>query len=138
MKYDPSQPVDPRVWNALSEPERVKAAESAHLPPDLDHPPIDNSRVHAAVHAVVETQIASGQPPEAKRALDRLLSEGLDRHAAIHALGTVASEFLLQVLARGEKFDPAAYAKGLRALSAQAVRREVTKRAKERESGENL
>lgn len=133
MKYDPSQPVDPRVWTQLAEPEKVSAAETAHLQPPEEHPPIDNTRVHAAVHAVVETQIATGQPPEAKRALDRLLSEGLDRHAAIHALGTVASEFLLQVLSRGEKFNPEAYAKGLRALSAQAVRREVAKRARERE-----
>lgn len=129
MKYEPSLPVDPRLWSALSEPERVKATEAAHLPPPDGHPPIDNTRVHAALHAVVETQVAAGQPPEARRALERLIAEGVDRHTAIHALGTVASEFLLQVLHRGQKFDAEAYAKGLRALSARALKAEAAKRS---------
>lgn len=131
MKYDPTQPQDPKQWGALSEQERVKAAEEAHLPPPDGHPPIDNSRVHAALHAVVETQVAAGQPPEARRALDRLMAEGLTRHDALHAVGTVASEFLLQVLQRGQRFDAEAYAKGLRALSAQAVRRATVKHQRE-------
>jgi hypothetical protein len=39
----------------------------------------------------VETQLAEGHA-EATAALDRLLQEGLDRHEALHAIGSVLAE----------------------------------------------
>jgi hypothetical protein len=38
---------------------------------------------------VVENQIAEGDALPVRRTLERLMSEGLDRHDAVHAIGTV-------------------------------------------------
>lgn len=58
-------------------------------------------RVHVATHAVVETQIAEGAPPETSMTLQRLMAEGLSRHDAIHAIGTVVSEQLISAVGQG-------------------------------------
>ena len=42
---------------------------------------------HAAVHAVVETQISMGDETPVRCTASRLMAEGLDRHEAIHAIG---------------------------------------------------
>lgn len=44
--------------------------------------------LHALAHVIVENQLAEDLP-EARRALERLLGEGLDRHDAIHAIASV-------------------------------------------------
>ena len=52
---------------------------------------LPNVKAHAAFHAIVENQIAEGHPP-AVRALARLIHEGLSRHDALHAIGSVVAE----------------------------------------------
>jgi len=47
------------------------------------------SGLHATVHAIVENQIAEGDELPIRRTLSRLMAEGLDRHEAIHAIGSV-------------------------------------------------
>jgi len=49
------------------------------------------SRCTAAFHAIVENQIAEGFE-SVVRAMARLVSEGLSRHDAVHAIGSVAAE----------------------------------------------
>ncbi|MGY4511289.1 hypothetical protein [Bradyrhizobium sp. USDA 3650] len=44
--------------------------------------------MHAVIHAVVESQIADRELP-VRAAAQRLMSEGLDRHEAIHAIRSV-------------------------------------------------
>jgi hypothetical protein len=44
--------------------------------------------LHSVAHVVVENQLALGASP-APETLARLLREGLDRHAAVHAIGSV-------------------------------------------------
>ena len=61
-------------------------------------------RLHAAVHAVVETQLASGAPPETRRALERLLAGGLPRHEAVHAIGLIVANATAAAL-DGRAFD---------------------------------
>jgi hypothetical protein len=46
-------------------------------------------RVHASLHVVVETQLRIGDPPATRKTLERLLDSGVDRHKAIHAIGSV-------------------------------------------------
>lgn len=41
------------------------------------------------IHVVVENQIALGDEIPVRRAVQRLMSEGLDRHDSIHAVGSV-------------------------------------------------
>lgn len=53
-------------------------------------------KAHAAMHAAVENQIASGYGPS-KRAVTRLHSEGLSRHQSIHAVASVLAQFLYEM-----------------------------------------
>ncbi len=62
---------------------------------------LPNEQLHAAVHVVVEIQIALGDEMSAQAALERLMREGLDRHEAIHAVGSVLVD-LVQALIRGD------------------------------------
>lgn len=41
------------------------------------------------MHVVVENQLASGEPSQARAALGRLCAAGLGRHEAIHAIASV-------------------------------------------------
>jgi hypothetical protein len=85
------------------------------------HPPVRQPRLHAAIHLVVENQLASGAPPEARRAMDRLVRAGLARHEAVHAIASVVAAAAQGALS-GSRFDPAAYARALDALTAEAWR----------------
>jgi hypothetical protein len=49
---------------------------------------LPREQVHAVVHVVVENQIADAELP-VRRIAQRLMSEGLDRHETIHAIGSV-------------------------------------------------
>jgi hypothetical protein len=85
-KYDPLKPPDPEEWLSLDEGERLLLVEDYHRRARVRLP---NLKVHAAMHAVVETQIALGDEIPVHRTALRLLDEGLDRHEAIHAIASV-------------------------------------------------
>ena len=93
--YEPLQGPDSDEWFALDERERVILVEEYHESEEVNLP---NLRIHASFHAVVENQIASGDPPEVLVTLERLLREGLNRHEAIHAIGSVLSEQIFNVM----------------------------------------
>jgi hypothetical protein len=59
---------------------------------------VPNVAVHAAMHAIVETLIALGDEAPARRTAQRLMDEGLDRHEAIHAIGSVLVEFMTDLI----------------------------------------
>jgi hypothetical protein len=86
QRYDPFAAPDPEAWLALDEEERFTLVEDYHRRMRIRVP---NARMHAVVHAIVETQIALGDETPARDTLQRLVSEGLDRHDAIHAIGSV-------------------------------------------------
>ena len=89
--------------------------------------PLPNLAAHAATHAVVESQIALGDETPARRAAERLMQEGLDRHEAIHAIGMALMEYVHKVMtmkAPPPGADPnAAYFAELERLTAEAWRR---------------
>ncbi len=84
------------------------------------HPGMEGHRlrVHAATHAVVETQIARDEPPETAFTLQRLMEEGLSRHDAVHAIGAVVSEQLINAVGQGAVYDEQRFTARLRELSA--------------------
>jgi hypothetical protein len=84
-EYDPFTAPDAEEWLALGEQERMDLIEDYHRRKRIRLP---NLKVHAIIHAVVENQIALGEQVPI-RTLRRLISEGLDRHDAIHAIGSV-------------------------------------------------
>jgi hypothetical protein len=91
--YDPDVAPDPREWLALPESERIRLAQSYHVAGRVKVP---SMKAHAAVHAAVENQIASGYGPS-RKAVARLQSEGLSRHEAVHAIGSVIAQFIYEL-----------------------------------------
>jgi len=53
--------------------------------------------VHAVIHQVVENQIASECEPVV-RAMERLMREGLTRHEAVPAVGSIVAERLFELM----------------------------------------
>jgi hypothetical protein len=84
--YDPYAGPDPEAWLALDEAERIVAVENYHRDVGIRVP---NLKVHATLHVIVENQIAEGDTLPVRRVLRRLMAEGLDRHDALHAIGSV-------------------------------------------------
>lgn len=119
MRYDPDHAPEPAAWLALTEGDRASLVETAHAGrfPDALHPAGANERLHASLHAAVETQVASVEPPITGQTLARLETDGLRRHAAVHAIADVLVRHLFAA-AQGRPWDPAAYDRELTALSA--------------------
>lgn len=116
--YDPDRAPDPEVWLALDEQERQVLVEDFHRRAD-DHLP--NETVHAIFHVIVENQIAMGDDLPVRQAIERLMRDGLDRHEALHAVGSVLSEFMYGTLhgKTAEAFPQEAYAAAVERLTAK-------------------
>jgi len=95
QRYDPFAAPDPQAWLALDEEERFTLVEDYHRRMRIRVP---NARMHAVVHAIVETQIALGDETPARDTLQRLMREGLDRHDAIHAIGSVLVGYMSDLM----------------------------------------
>jgi len=95
QRYDPFAAPDPQAWLALDEEERFTLVEDYHRRMRIRVP---NARMHAGVHAIVETQIALGDETPARDTLQRLMREGLDRHDAIHAIGSVLVGYMSDLM----------------------------------------
>lgn len=121
--YDAEKDPDPEVWLGLDQDSRNLAIEEFHVRANLRRRSAD-LRAHAVIHMAAETHVAETDPPQARLALTRLLKQGLDRHQAIHAIGTVLSEHLGRAV-RQDYFDHAAYARDLEHLSADIWRAEA-------------
>ena len=117
MDYDADRAPDPDAWLATSEPLRLAAVEVHHRALARPHPATPKPRLHAAIHVVVEDQLAADRPPEARRALARLLASGRTRHEAVHAIADVVAG-AAQAALSGARFDAGAYARALDALGA--------------------
>ena len=95
QRYDPLEAPDAEEWLALDEQERIDLVLNFHRKARIRLP---NAKVHAIVHAMVETQIALEDETPARRTAQRLMDEGLDRHEAIHAIGWVLIEFMSDLM----------------------------------------
>ena len=118
--YDPLQAPDSEEWLALDESERIALVEDYHVRAGVELP---NRYLHSAIHATVENQLALGEPPEAGRALARLLAGGLDRHEAVHAIGSVLAKHMFKMLKASEGSNQnEAYCGDLERLTAERWR----------------
>jgi hypothetical protein len=117
MRYNPKKTPDPEKWNASEETERLFAIERSHKKnmPQL--------RLHAAIHMVVENQVALGDETPVRQTLDRLQEEGLDRHDAIHAIGSILAGHLHGIMTDGGNGDVnKEYFSRIKKLTAEAWR----------------
>jgi hypothetical protein len=93
--YDPYEAPDPEEWLMLDEGERIALVRAYHEEAGIEIPSVT---IHAAIHATVENQAALGEELPVQSKLDALMKEGLDRHEAIHAIGSVLAEFIYELL----------------------------------------
>ncbi len=121
-RYDPQCAPDPAGWLALDEAERIELAVQYHRRARVRLP---NARLHAAMHVAVENQVALGDEIPVRRTLERLQAEGLDRHDAVHAVGSVLAEHMYDLMKEGlPAGDPnERYWVELETLTAQGWRR---------------
>jgi hypothetical protein len=88
MMYNPLRGPDPKRWIWTAEDERLAQVLAYHRRSRVKLP---NADLHAIMHVVVENQLAERYEATA-RALDRLMSQGLDRHEAVHAIAWIFSQ----------------------------------------------
>lgn len=89
MDYDPATAPDPKRWLDTDEQERLEWmqdwAQTYFGDPDEDYIPL------VVPMLIVENQLAIGEPAEAGATMGRLEAAGLDRLAALLAMGDVVS-----------------------------------------------
>jgi hypothetical protein len=121
--YDPERPPDAASWLALDEQQRIDLVAAQHRAARITLPKLN---AHAALHVIVENQIAAGLGAVA-RALVRLMHEGLTRHDAVHAIASVITEQLWEAAqAKDDDFaehGEARYCAAVERLTAKEWRR---------------
>lgn len=115
LTYDPEVPPEPEAWLAADEQIRMMACMQFHSRSGVAFGPETNPRLHAILHAILENQIALGEPPRVAATVRRLIAEGLGRHDAIHATSTVVVKFMTD----GKVFDEASYNRDLDEVTAE-------------------
>ena len=116
VRYDPDRSLDPRRWSALDEGERIELVLEHHRRAGVRLP---NENLHATTHVVIENQVQLGDETPVASTLERLMSEGLSRHDAIHAIGTVLAPVIFDILDEEIRSDPnTIYYQQLRDLTA--------------------
>ena len=117
MRYDPERAPNATQWLASDESERITAVSAYHRRAKIAVP---NEDLHAIVHVIVENQLAMGLEHVTTTAT-RLQSEGLSRHDTIHAIASVLSGLMLDMLKAGGPWSAAIndqYIQDLAALTA--------------------
>ena len=93
-QYDPALAPNPEEWLALDEQDRIQLIEQYHR---RAREKLPNLAAHAIFHSIVENQIAEKLEP-VLRAIARLTAEGLTRHEAVHAIGSVVASHIHDLL----------------------------------------
>ncbi len=93
-RYDPNVAPDPAAWLALDETDHLQLARAYHQRARIRLPSLD---MHAAIHGMVENQIAMRDETPVEAVSKRLLAEGLDRHDMIHTIGSAFTSALFEV-----------------------------------------
>jgi len=116
--YDPLKDPNPQRWLELDESERIGLVMRYHRRAGAKVP---NLKMHATIHAVVESQVAVGDEIPVRRTLERLQDEGLDRHEALHAVGCVLAQHMYDLATGPPAGDPSErYFAELESLTAEA------------------
>ena len=119
-EYDPNLDLEAKDWLDLDEQERMMLVEDYHRRHRIRMP---SSEGHAVIHTIVENQLVL-EEPVVVATFARLRREGLDRHDAIHAIGSVLASHMHALLAgdQSEEEPNARYYEALGKLSASEWR----------------
>jgi hypothetical protein len=117
QRYDPDRAPVPSWWSSLTENEQIAAAEDHHRRAGIKLP---RPRIHATTHVIVENQVLLGEETPVAGTFDRLLREGLARHDAVHAIGSVLAPVMVEIMQGEIPGDPnLAYYERLERLTAE-------------------
>ncbi|HEX9695967.1 MAG TPA: hypothetical protein VGB64_06595, partial [Actinomycetota bacterium] len=124
--YDPDVAPDPEEWMALDEGDRLYRIEAYHRDAGTELP---NENIHAVFHMIVENHIAMGDEMPVRRTVERLMDQdGLGRHDALHAVASVLTGSLFDLMKTGEPAGEAwheAYRAELGRLTAESWRKKL-------------
>jgi hypothetical protein len=121
MHYDADIAPDPEAWLGLDEQARIDLAIKYHRKNRL--PMGQDPKMHGVAHVIVENQVASGDATAVPATLARLMREGLNRHDAIHAIGSVLMGMISEMMKKTDvDFNNARYGRELGALTAASWR----------------
>lgn len=101
--YNPMKAPSIADWIELDEAERLDLVLAYH---QQLRDKIPNLNAHAAAHVMVENQVALADETPVASVMDRLMQEGLDRHEAIHAIGSVLMGVLAEAVQGESHEDP--------------------------------
>lgn len=105
--YDPNRSVSPADWLETDEGERIELVSSYHRRKKIRLP---NAQLHSVIHVVVENQLALGERTVVET-LARLQAEGLGRHDALHAIGSILAVDLYELMHESSESTDKAYAR---------------------------
>ncbi len=119
-QYNPDIAIDPEVWNEIDEGERIDLIEQYHTDAKIELPSL---AAHACIHVAIENQIALDDEFPTAKTLERLMNEGLDRHDALHAIGSLLAVMIFD-LQSGMESDLAneKFFEGIQKLTAEKWR----------------
>lgn len=110
--YNPDTSPTPTDWLGTDEGDRIELVSAYHRRKKIK---LSNAQLHAVIHVVVENQLALGEPMVVNT-LSRLQGEGLSRHDALHAIGSVLAENLYELMREGDASTAAPYQQYLERL----------------------
>ena len=115
-EYDPDRDLAADEWLDLDEQERMLLVEDYHRRHRIRMPSVEG---HAVIHTIVENQLALDEPVVVAT-FARLRREGLDRHDAVHAIGSVLASHMHARLVgdQSEREPNEQYYEALKKLSA--------------------
>lgn len=116
-KYDPDRAPDPQRWRAQNEEDLIDIVQRYHRREKIALP---NERSHAAIHVMIENQVALGEETPVPGAIDRLMGEGLSRHDAIHAVGAILITHMTRAVQENRPVSREAYYDAVRVLTKES------------------
>jgi hypothetical protein len=124
MRYDANEEPHSQTWLDLDESERINLVIDYHRRTGVK---VEDAKLHAMAHVVVENQVALGDATPVPGTLVRLMEEGLDRHEALHAIGSILMGIVFDTLRKaddGGDFN-AKYSRELAKLTAAGWRSQM-------------
>lgn len=107
--YNPDKGPGSTDWLEADEGERIELVSSYHRRKKIQLP---NVQLHSVIHVIVENQLALGEAVVVQT-LARLQREGLDRHDAVHAIGSVLADDLYKLMHESTESTGAVYVRYL-------------------------
>ena len=126
--YDPDRSSPPTDWLGTDEGERIELVAAYHRRSKVRLP---NAQLHAVIHVIVENQLALGEAVVLDT-LARLQSEGLGRHDALHAIGSVLAGDVYELMQESADATDQTYRRYLEEL--QKLTAENWKAGKQRQT----